>query len=340
MRIVIYEYCCSGGTQSATLAAEGRAMFLSLLADAERDGEAEVVALVAEHLPLDLPGSVRRVDVAAGRDAETLLAEATQADATLIVAPETDGILAQRIAAVRAAGAEAIAPGATFIEIASDKQATAVALAAAGVPVPAGRSLVPGEPWPAGFIRPAVRKLRGSTSCDGLLLVAPHDEEPRPATRPTRLEAFAAGTPVGVSCLCGPRGILTLAPMRQEFASDHGGYIGGEPLVDPTAGLRAETLARRAIMAVAHAAGDPTPRGWIGVDMILGDRADGRDDRVLEVNPRITTSFVGHAAGLSGSLVRAMLEAAAGSAPAIFAGGRPQPRSFRLSADADRSCGP
>jgi hypothetical protein len=61
---------------------------------------------------------------------------------------------------------------------------------------------------------------------------------------------------------------------------------------------------------------------------------------VLEVNPRITTSFVGHAAGLSGSLVRAMLDAAAGSATAIFAGGRPQPRSFRLSADADPQIDP
>ena len=334
MRIVIYEYCCSGGTQEATLAREGRAMFLSLLADAARDGGLHVVGLVAEHLPLDLPGSVRRVDVAAGRDAEALLIEATQADVTLIVAPETDGILARRVAAVRAAGAHAICPSGAFLEIARDKQATALVLAATGVPVPAGRPLAAGEPWPAGFIRPAVRKPRGGTGCDELLMVARHDDEPRPATRPTRLEAFATGTPVGVSCLCGPRGILPLAPMRQEFAAVDGGYVGGVPLIDAGAGLRAETLARRAISALGRAAGDPHPAGWIGVDMILGDRADGRDDRVLEVNPRITTSFVGHAAGLSGSLVRAMLDVAAGSVPSIFAAGRPHPRPFRLSADA------
>jgi predicted ATP-grasp superfamily ATP-dependent carboligase len=46
--------------------------------------------------------------------------------------------------------------------------------------------------------------------------------------------------------------------------------------------------------------------------MILGPRDDGRADRVLEVNPRLTTSFVGLAAAAPRSLVRAMLDLAAG----------------------------
>jgi predicted ATP-grasp superfamily ATP-dependent carboligase len=88
------------------------------------------------------------------------------------------------------------------------------------------------------------------------------------------------------------------------------------------------------VAGIERAAGGEAAAGWIGVDLMLGERADGRDDRVLEVNPRITTSFVGHAAGLSGSLVRAMLDAAAGDTQAIFMGGRPRPHPFRLSADA------
>jgi predicted ATP-grasp superfamily ATP-dependent carboligase len=47
--------------------------------------------------------------------------------------------------------------------------------------------------------------------------------------------------------------------------------------------------------------------------MILGARDDGRADRVLEVNPRLTTSFVWLAAGSPRSLVRTMLDMAAGS---------------------------
>jgi hypothetical protein len=37
--------------------------------------------------------------------------------------------------------------------------------------------------------------------------------------------------------------------------------------------------------------------------MILGPREDGRWDRVVEVNPRLTTSFLGHVAASDASLL-------------------------------------
>ena len=57
--------------------------------------------------------------------------------------------------------------------------------------------------------------------------------------------------------------------------------------------------------------------GWLGVDLILGNRPDCRDDRVLEVNPRLTTSLVGLSALFASSLVAAMIEAVTGGRPAI-----------------------
>lgn len=63
--------------------------------------------------------------------------------------------------------------------------------------------------------------------------------------------------------------------------------------------------------------------------MILGERQDGRGDRVLEVNPRLTTSFVGHAAAACESLLdRLVSQMAVDPAP------HPVPRSFSLPADA------
>ena len=53
--------------------------------------------------------------------------------------------------------------------------------------------------------------------------------------------------------------------------------------------------------------------------MILGDREDGGDDRVLEINPRMTTSFVGLSTLGSASLLRAMLAVVAGG-PFIWPG--------------------
>ena len=328
MRLVIHEWCCSGGLTGAdarhvlgdeaapeSLAREGRAMFQSLLADAVRDGGFDVVALVDEALAIDLPAAVERIDVKAGHEIASLVAAARSAEATLVVAPETADVLASRVAQVRAAGGRPVAPGDAFIRIAADKQATIDVLAAAGVPVPAGRSLAAGEAWPEAFVRPGVRKARASAGCDGLEVVQPGSPPPCPVPIATRVERWIEGTPVGVSCLVGPRGVVPLAALRQRFSAKPAvSYTGAAPLDDPGQRARAEDLATRALDALLRRDGEP-PAGWIGVDMILGTRHDGLDDRVLEVNPRMTTSFVGLAAGAPSSLVRAMLDVAQGRAP-------------------------
>lgn len=327
MRLLIYEWCCSGGLagpdrravigdtdDSAPLAREGRAMLEALVVDAVRDGGFEVVALVDAATAIDLPPGVCRVNVAAGGECAALVDAARRADAAIVVAPETAGVLAARVAAVRAAGGRPLAPGDAFLRLATDKQATIDALAAAGAPVPAGRALAAGEAWPESFVRPAVRKARSSTGCDGLVIVA-EGEPPAPAPVAMRIEAFHAGIPVGVSCLLGPRGVVPVAALRQRFSDGPApAYVGGAPLESAMLRARAERLAARALEALLRRQPGPPAAGWVGVDMILGDRTDGGDDRVLEVNPRVTTSFVGLAAAASASLVRAIVAVAEGVA--------------------------
>lgn len=286
-------------------------MLETLAADAARDPLLDVTVLVDPLRPVALSVGVRGSEVTAGSEVESLVAAAREHDWTVIVAPETDGILASRVAAARAAGARVLAPSAAFIDIAADKQATTNALAAAGVPVPAGRSLAPEEPVPVGFHMPAVRKDRSSVGCDGLQIV--RDSNVAPAAQSARLEAFVAGAPVGVSCLCGREEVVVLPPMRQRFTGgDTPRYAGSDLLADPGLARRAEGLARRAVAAVDRAAGGCGAAGWVGVDMILGLRDDGRADRVLEVNPRVTTSFVALAARSGTSLVQTMLALAEG----------------------------
>jgi predicted ATP-grasp superfamily ATP-dependent carboligase len=319
MRILVHEWCCSGGLAAwqgvgvaAGLHREGRAMFLALLRDACRDPELEVTALVDATRPVPLPAQVRVRPVEIGAEVDVLVAEAVRAEMTIVVAPETDGLLASRVAAVRQAGGAVLASDATFLAVAADKQAAMQALAAAGVPVPAGRLLAAGAEWPSGFCTPAVRKPRDGVGGEGLVVVPRGARPPAPVARDTRLEALAEGVPVGVSCLCGPGPPVPLAPLRQRFAAGPGSpYIGGEPLADRDAQQRATALAVRAIGAVTRAAGGRA-RGWVGVDMILGPRTDGRGDRVLEVNPRLTTSFVGHATTAATSLVRQSIDVAVG----------------------------
>jgi len=350
MRLLIYEWSCSGGLEphdrpatpgAESLSAEGRMMFLALLRDAVRAADLVVTGLVDATRSLAVPAAARTRTVPRGAEIDTLVAEALHADATLIVAPETDGILADRVARVRQAGGRVVAPDTRFITLAADKQATVDALAAAGVPVPAGRTLAAREDWPAGFVTPAVRKARAAAGCEDLLIQSVGDPPPPPASRPSRIEALAAGIPVGVSCLCGPEGIRHLPPLRQRFSAGAAPrFIGCEPLADRALEQRAESLAHRAIAAVARAAvgqateGRHAPAaGWIGVDMILGARSDGRDDRVLEVNPRLTTSFAGHAEGTVGSLVRTLVDVWAGREPSEAVVAHVRPLSFSIPDD-------
>ena len=163
MRVLLYEWCSSGGLvgDDPAIAREGRMMLTALAADAAKKPGLDVTVLADETRPIDLPARARRLAVPPGGDRAALVAAASQADWTLIVAPESDGILQDRVRAVRAAGGRVLAPADSVIGTAADKQATLDALAARGVPVPAGRSLCVGEAVPAGFRLPAVRKARG-----------------------------------------------------------------------------------------------------------------------------------------------------------------------------------
>jgi len=326
MRVLLYEWCSSGGlvADAPAIAREGRMMLEALATDAAKAPELEVAVLVDAARPINLPPQAGCIAVQAGDDLPAIVAATHEADWVFIVAPESDGILLDRVRTVRADGGRVLAPADHAIAVSADKQATIDALAARGLPVPAGRSLTRGEPVPRHFHLPAIRKARGGCGCEELSVLASLDKPP--ATVPTRLEAFAPGVPVGVSLICGPQGPTALPVMLQRFSPGHAPrYLGGDLLADEGAAARATALARRAATALA------IDLGWLGVDLILGARRDGRDDRVLEVNPRITTSIVGLSRLFASSLVAAMIAAATGSAsPLVPVPGGDRAGSFEL----------
>jgi len=329
VRVVLHEWCCAGGLRMpgaapvdgdagvtmAGLVGEGRAMVEALVRDGLRAEDLEITLLLDDaspSIPLTAANAdrVRPIRVAEGAERRTLAEVTAGADWTLIVAPETDGILADRVALARAAGGRVAAADAAFIALAADKQATVLALAGAGVAVPAGRVLEAGERLPESFRRPAVAKALDRCGGDGLVVVPPGADLP-PAPLHRRVEAFVRGVPVGVSCLCGPTETVVLPPVRQRFSAGiHPRYLGGDLRLGERQRERAAALARRAIRGLESPS--RRARGWVGVDIILGAGEDGGDDRVLEINPRLTTSFVGLSTLGSASLLRALLAVAAG----------------------------
>ena len=57
--------------------------------------------------------------------------------------------------------------------------------------------------------------------------------------------------------------------------------------------------------------------GFVGVDLILGADAEGREDLAIEINPRLTTSYVGLRALLHGNLAGLMLRHAGASSERV-----------------------
>ena len=171
--------------------------------------------------------------------------------------------------------------------MASDKHRTAEHLRANGVPAPRGVVLAPDQPFPVGFSFPAVLKPIDGAGSQDVQLVRFADQA---VTRrgAMRLEEFQPGMAASVALLCGPRGIVPLVPCRQHLSDDgRFTYLGGSLPLSPPLAARATRLGVAAVRTLS------SPLGYIGVDVVLGDDPAGTQDSVIEINPRLTTSYVG-----------------------------------------------
>jgi predicted ATP-grasp superfamily ATP-dependent carboligase len=125
-----------------------------------------------------------------------------------------------------------------------------------------------------------------------------------------RLEEFVPGLAASVAVLCGPAGNHALPACEQRLSSDgRFTYLGGRLPIDRELDARARQL------ALAAAGALPQPRGYIGIDLVLGEPADGSADRVIEINPRPTTSYVGLRRSSRTNLAAAMLAVMMGESP-------------------------
>jgi len=330
--ILLYEYTCSSGKRSdkglsQSLAAEGRAMLVALAADFDSTSHYTHV-LWDNRLGIFPSAAARIVSNDDSADEQALLAHCAHiVDWTIIIAPETDGVLAERCRWVESAGGRLLGCSAALVELLSDKHRTVEHLAANDVPVPRGQTWDPGE-LPPSLPCPVVVKPRDGAGSQLTFLV-----EDIPALHEllagyevsARIEKFIPSTPCSLSFLCGPRGCLPLVPCCQRIGfeqyTDHSPqesarlrkieYLGGRHPLPAHLTQRAIDLARRAVKTL------PEPIGYLGVDLILGDSDDGSRDFVIEINPRLTTSYVGLRSASRLNLAQAMLDVADGRHPSL-----------------------
>jgi predicted ATP-grasp superfamily ATP-dependent carboligase len=318
VRIFVHEFITGGGWFSQaggaaqpppeSLVREGRAMLLAIMDDFVAAGAEVDTLLDARQPPLARPRVTIHPIESADQERQAIARLAHETDWTVLIAPEFDGHLLARARAAEQAGGRLLGPSPALVALAADKHATSEYLGRRGVRVPPGVALAPGDSLPSDFAYPAVLKPRHGASSLGVEWIGSWPAG-RTVETPSRLEEYCGGTAASVACLCGGDQIVPLVPCLQTLAG--GGdfsYLGGSLPVDRNLARRAQALALRAVGTL------PRPLGYLGVDLILGDDPAGGGDVVVEINPRLTTSYVGLRALARFNLAEAMVRVACGEA--------------------------
>ncbi|MCO6456535.1 MAG: ATP-grasp domain-containing protein [Pirellulaceae bacterium] len=320
--VFIYEFVTGGGgwqlpgqpLPSGSLLLEGQAMVAAVAADFARLPETAVLSLRDARLPAaGFPGSLSRVG--SSREHQRRFGQLVrEADWTLLIAPEFDGILHRLSRSVESLGGRLLSPPSELVAVATDKNHTARHLAAAGVPVPDGCSWDGVASFPSGIGWPAVLKPAcGAGSLDIRRLNALADLD-HWNSRDTladagnwRVERWVRGQAASIALVRGTRQTVLLPACSQQLGDDDRcTYLGG------SLPLSAELDARARSLAVRVARSLPVWRGYIGLDLVLGEDPRGDGDVVVEVNPRLTTSYVGLRQAVDCNLAGMMLDLALG----------------------------
>lgn len=257
----------------------------------------------------NLPADEVRL-VQAGQCEPIFTAMLARSDAVLIIAPETDGILERLSRMVAEHEVPLLGSSASAVKIAGNKEACARLLLQAGLPTPPTRKTKISQIRKAAedFGYPLVTKPLDGVGSEGVcLLKSPADLDPaveilQHQTKHAEilLQKYVPGEHASVSLLVSGQDVLPISLNGQEIrAGCPFSYQGGViPLKHPLQD-RAFENAVQAVRLI------PGLQGYVGVDLVL----DEEEAWVIEINPRITTSFIGLRRVLDISLAEAIFQA-------------------------------
>jgi tyramine---L-glutamate ligase len=311
--VFVHEYVTGGGLAGAPLprswAAEGSAMRRAIAADFAAVAGVRIVATLDARLG-DERAPWATIRVGPGEEPETFARLAAEADYTVLIAPETGGVLRERARTIERVGGRSLGPTPEAIELTGDKLRLAGHLDRHSIATPVCRRVAPAEGLPADFAYPAVLKpIDGAGSVDTYYIEGP-DACPAEARAMAEaiLQPFIPGLPMSASFLFGADDfclLLGLARQHMEWRGCRFAYRGGTILPDSKGWWFGDPWDLNVYQMHRTLLG---LRGFVGVDYLWEPRVERAI--VLEVNPRLTTSFVGFARRFTpGSLARTWLAA-------------------------------
>jgi tyramine---L-glutamate ligase len=273
---------------------------------------------------------------------------AKDCDLAIVIAPELDNQLTRIVQQLQLSGANVLAPSVSFLQASSDKLATAKLLYQSSVAHPPTQTLTEFQAKEQSKVLgisaqgevPLTLKRRDGAGCADMMIFADRVRFDRWLSFHANLyldgndwlvQEWLPGRPASMGIIAGHEWRVVGAveqTIQYDTANQDGwslvNYLGGRgPIQDVTDELLAQ-LARNIQEALPFEAS-----GWIGIDFLVPyDPTQLRDYVIVEINPRLTTSYLGYRKWFGPQLADALLNKP--DNPAFFSAKQKPPIEFSV----------
>ncbi|MDR2719390.1 MAG: ATP-grasp domain-containing protein [Nitrososphaerota archaeon] len=305
MKILVYEHACGGGfaegAVSSGILAEGFGMLCSCVAGLKEAGH-NVIVVLDEGLSRFNPPVMADlvIPIFSFREAQqAILKSCADVDAAYVIAPETSGTLYALVELIEQNGVPLLNSCSKAIKAVSNKVNLYKTLKDNKIKTPKTLQINATQDVKGLIIDtfdfPVIFKPVDGVGCSGLSIVEETSQiegaikriDTEFASDTFMVQEYLKGETVSVSLLCTDTKSLPVSLNRQNInlsaPNEFSCYMGGAVPFDHEMKQEAFKTAEAAVNCFSGL------KGYVGVDMILTDVGPV----VVDVNPRLTTSFIG-----------------------------------------------
>ena len=284
MKVLVIEYFTSGMCQQppvASLVKEGMRMRDALSNDLQQIKETQVLVLHDRRLPPS--SSAANVEIVKSNNnfIDQFIALLNSVDACFPIAPESDAVLEQICKMCEQQNKLLLNTGADAVKLSASKRQTLQVLQTAGI------NCVPTLPYasPIPFSGQVVIKTDDGIACQNLFIVYSNNHNKQMFDQRYIMQPYIQGQAASLSLLCFDGQALLLATNTQELRRR------GQGLELRTCGVNMLSHDWQALEVLAQNIAEAMPglAAYVGVDLIITEQ----EVLVLEINPRLTTSYIG-----------------------------------------------